>query len=146
MYRKRLLFIAFKVQNEGPFLEKFNPNLIIPMDKRETTHKFMTKLSYPKNMPKRRKWRQTVQNWDYQLTRSKREFWCSLKNHLKHTLTMFPKSTRNTISVVFSSPKALMKFLHIHVHAPPNKSPTFIRVLRKGSHSFWFLWWIFYLS
>jgi hypothetical protein len=34
---------------------------------------------------------------------------------------MLPKATRSSSSVVFSSPKALMKFPHTHVHTLPNK-------------------------
>jgi hypothetical protein len=67
-----------------------------------------------------------AQKWDYHLIRSNREFWCSLKNHLKQALTMLPKATRSSSLVVFSSSKALMKFPHTHTHALPNKSPTVI--------------------
>jgi hypothetical protein len=33
---------------------------------------------------------------------SQREFWCSLKNHLKQAVTMLPKATRSSPLVVFS--------------------------------------------
>jgi hypothetical protein len=43
---------------------------------------------------------------------------------------MLPKqATRRSLVVIFSSPKALMKFPHTHAHAPPNKSPTVILIV-----------------
>ena len=41
-----------------------------------------------------------AQNKDYFLTRRKRKFWCSLKNHLKQALILLPKATKSSPTLV----------------------------------------------
>ena len=63
-----------------------------------------------------------AQNWDYHVRRSKKDFWCSLKNHLNQALTMLSKITRSFSVVVYSfpwlswnSPRLIHTFLHTRV-------------------------------
>ena len=74
------------------------------------TNSFLDIKIIQKACPKEETKGKFVQNWDYHLTRSKREFKWSLKNHLKQALIMLPKIIRSSSVVVFSSSKAIIKF------------------------------------